>query len=63
MVCDGTASSGCRSVLFCEVIWGLTDPGEGGEPRVGLCTAGIEILSLLAAGAQTIDSSNLIFLV
>jgi len=54
VVCDGTASLGYRSVLICEVICGgLTDPDEGGEPRVGLCTAGIEILSPLAAGAQT----------
>jgi len=64
VVCDGTASAGYRSVLICEVICGgLTDPGEGGKPRVGLCTAGIEILSLLTAGAQTFDSWSLIFLI
>ena len=64
MVCDGTTSSGYRSVLICEVICeGLTDPGEGGKSRVGLCTAAIEILSLLAAGAQTFDSWSLIFLI
>jgi len=64
VVCDGTASAGYTSVLICEVICGgLTDPGEGGEPRVELCTTGTEILSLLAAGAQTFDSWSLIFLI
>jgi len=64
VVCDGTTSSGYRSVLICEVICGgLTDPGEGGEPRVGFFTARIEILSLLVAGAQTFDSWSLIFLI